>query len=304
MSGSTTEKRKEILAEYREHLERAGKSANTVKAYVHDVGDFATWFEQTTGEGFAPNIVDPREVTEYRGWLQRKGYAPATVNRRLIALRRFFDWAKQQGRAAGSPFDLLEGVRVKEQKDTAPRWLTHKEKLGLLRAVRRAESARDLAIVQTLLGTGLRISELAALELSDLEIKERSGRLQVRAGKGRKARFIPLSNRVRKALGAYLEEREDDEERSVFLGQRGPLTEWGIRRVVKKYAYHTQLEDVTAHTLRHTFAKDLVDAGTPLDQVATLLGHESLDTTRVYTQPSERDLEKAVRRAAGEIDVE
>jgi integrase/recombinase XerC len=300
MSGSNTEEREEILAEYREHLERAGKSANTVKAYVHDVGDFAAWFEQTTGEGFAPKIVDPREVTEYRGWLQRKRYAPATVNRRLIALRRFFDWARKQGRAPSSPFELLEGVRVKEQKDTAPRWLTRNEQLALLRAARRG-SARDLAIVQTLLGTGLRISELAALELSDLEIRERSGRVQVRAGKGRKARSIPLSNRVRKELSAYLEKRESDEESSLFLGQRGPLTEWGIREVVKKYAYRAELEDVTAHTLRHTFAKDLVDAGTSLDQVATLLGHESLDTTRVYTQPSERDLEKAVRRAAGEI---
>jgi integrase/recombinase XerC len=70
---------------------------------------------------------------------------------------------------------------------------------------------------------------------------------------------------------------------------------------VKKYAYQAKLEDVTAHSLRHSFAKNLVDAGTPLDQVAILLGHESLDTTRIYTQPSGRDLERAVQRAAGEI---
>jgi integrase/recombinase XerC len=70
---------------------------------------------------------------------------------------------------------------------------------------------------------------------------------------------------------------------------------------VGKYAYQAKLEDCTSHTLRHTFAKNLVDAGAPLDQVATLLGHESLDTTRVYTRPSKRDLEQAVRRAAGEL---
>ena len=69
---------------------------------------------------------------------------------------------------------------------------------------------------------------------------------------------------------------------------------------MKKYAYQARLEDVTTHTLHHSFAKNLVDAGTLLDQVATLSGHESLDTTRIYTQPSERDLERAVRRAAGE----
>jgi integrase/recombinase XerC len=86
-----------------------------------------------------------------------------------------------------------------------------------------------------------------------------------------------------------------------FLGQRGPLSEWGIHATVKKYAYQARLEDVTAHTPRLGFAKNLVDAGTPLDLVATLLGHEILDTTRIYPQPSGPDLEQAVRRAAGEI---
>jgi site-specific recombinase XerD len=82
---------------------------------------------------------------------------------------------------------------------------------------------------------------------------------------------------------------------------RGRLSEWGIHAIVKKYAYQARLGDVTSHTLGHSFAKNLVDAGIPLDQVATRLGHESLDTIRIYTQPSERDLELAVRRAAGEI---
>jgi site-specific recombinase XerD len=87
---------------------------------------------------------------------------------------------------------------------------------------------------------------------------------------------------------------------SIF-GLRGPLTEWGIHAIAKKYVYQARLEAVTAHTRRHSFAKNLVNSRTPLDQVATLLGHESLDTTRIYTQPSARDLERAIRNAAGEI---
>jgi site-specific recombinase XerD len=296
-----SEKNENILDEYREYLERTGKSANTVKAYTHDVASFATWFEQTTGEGFAPGAVDPREITDYRGFLLQRDSSPATVNRRLVAMRRFFMWAKRQGFTKNNPFEMLERVRVKEQKDVAPRWLSHKEQLALLRAVRQSENVRDLAIIQTLLGAGLRISEAAALKVSDLELNERSGWVRVRLGKGMKTRSIPLSLQVRKALQAYLEVRPDEGEERLFLGQRGPLSEWGIHAIVKKYAYQARLEDVTAHTLRHSFAKNLVDAGTPLDQVATLLGHESLDTTRVYTQPSERDLERAVRRAAGEV---
>jgi site-specific recombinase XerD len=116
-----------------------------------------------------------------------------------------------------------------------------------------------------------------------------------------KPRSIPLSAHVRKALQAYLKVRPDEDEEDLLIGQRGPLSEWGIHAIVKKYAYQARLEDVTAHTLRHSFTKNLVDASTPLDQVATLLGHESLDTTRIYTQPSERDLERAVQWAAGEI---
>jgi site-specific recombinase XerD len=98
-----------------------------------------------------------------------------------------------------------------------------------------------------------------------------------------------------------LEERGEDGGGRLFLGQRGSLNEPGISYLVAKYVYQARLEHCTAHTLRHSFAKNLVDAGTPLDQVATLLGHESLDTTRIYTRPSKEDLERAVRRAAGEL---
>jgi site-specific recombinase XerD len=179
--------------------------------------------------------------------------------------------------------------------------LSGKEQLALLRAVRQGENQRDLAIIQMMLGAGLRISEAAALKLADIEISERSGWVHLRIGKGMKPRSIPLSVHVRKALRAYLKIRPDAEAEDLFFGQRGPLSEWGIHAIVKKYAYQARLENVTAHTLRHSFAKNLVDTSTPLDQVATLLGHESLDTTRIYTQPSERDLERAVQRAAGEI---
>jgi site-specific recombinase XerD len=294
-------KEKTLTDQYQEHLLRIGRSPRTVKAYAHDLAVFARWFKQTTGEAFHPRALNPRDIREYKGYLVRKGLKPSTINRRLIALRRFFRWAKQEGLVGESPFDVLEKVLVKEQKDTAPRWLDPKEQLALLRAVRKRESKRDLAIIQTLLGTGLRISELAALKVSDLDISDRKGWLHVREGKGSKARDIPLDHKTRQALSTYLEERPEDESETLFLGQRGPLGEPGINYLVTKYAYQAKLEDCTSHTLRRTFGKNLVDADVPLDQVATLMGHESLDTTKVYTRPSKRDLERAVRRAAGEV---
>ena len=289
-----------LLTDYRTYLERLGKRPKTVQAYTADLVAFGRWFEQTSGRDFDPAAVDPRDITEYRGYLLRGGTQSATVNRRLIAIRRFFQWAKQQGHTGENPFEVLEKVRVAQQRDTAPRWLTPKEQLALLRAVRAKGRRRDLAMIQTLLGAGLRISELANLQLSDVEIAERSGRIQVREGKGGKARSIPIDNRTRQAILSYLEERQADGSGRLFIGQRGAVNDRGIDYLVRKYAYQAQLQDVSAHTLRHTFAKNLVDAGVPLDQVATLLGHESLDTTPIYTRPSEEDLARAVRRAGGE----
>jgi len=293
--------KKKVTDQYREHLTKVGKSPHTVRAYSHDLAAFTHWFEQTTGEDFGPQAVDSRDIQEYKGYLIQKGWKPATINRRLIGLYRFFRWTKHEGLVGNNPFEVLEQVLLKEQKDTAPRWLDRREQLALLRAVRKGESKRDLAVIQTLLGTGLRISELAALKVSDLELSERKGWLYVRKGKGSKARDIPLDNKTRQVLSSYLDERPKDGTERLFSGQRGPLSEAGINYLVTKYAYQAKLEDCTSHTLRHTFGKNLVDAGVPLDQGATLMGHESLDTTKVYTRPSKRDLERAVRRAAGEV---
>ena len=286
---------------YASHLARTGRSANTTRAYIQDLTHFADWYVQTTGTEFQANLVDSTEIIEYRRYLLQKGRRPKTINRRLVALRRYFKWAKQSRLCLDNPFDILEGYRVNEQKGVAPKWLDEKEQLALLRSVRQTDNRRDLAIIQVLRRTGLRVSELVDLRLDDITIGERSGNVRVREGKGSKARQIPLSNDARQTLSGYLEERKDRKEEKVFLGQRGPLTEKGIWDVVKKYAYKARLENVTTHTLRHTFGKNLVNVGTPLDQVAILLGHESIETVRIYVTPSEKDLEKAVRRASGEI---
>ena len=175
------------------------------------------------------------------------------------------------------------------------------EQLAFLRAVRQGEHQRDLAIIQMVLGAGLRISEAAALNVSDIELNDRSGWVYVRVGKGMKPRTIPLSLQVRKALQACLKARAGGDAEDLFIGQCGPLSEWGIHGIVKKYTYQARQKDVTAHTLRHSFAKNLVDADTPFDQVAILLGYESLDTIKVYAHPDDRDLKRALRNTVGEF---
>ena len=290
----------QLFALYKDHLIRTGKSDLTRKAYLADLAYFAAWPANPLHEHGLTG-VSSRDIQAYRDYQLRLNLSTATINRRLNSLTGFFRWAKLHNLVADSPFALLENVSIRQAKEPAPRWLDGNEQTALLRVVYRGENRRDIALVQTLLGTGLRIAEAADLTVADLDISERKGWLRVKSGKGNKARDIPLDKKTRQALADYLAERVEDGSNRLFLGQRGPMNPPGIHYLILKYAYQAHLEDCTAHTLRHTFAKNLVDTGTPLDQVAMLLGHESLDTTKIYTRPGRVDLERAVQRAAGEI---
>lgn len=150
-----------------------------------------------------------------------------------------------------------------------------------------------------MLHTGLRVSEVSNLRLGDISISPRKGEVIVRGGKGEKFRTVALNSNVRKALQAYLSERPCVDHDYLFIGQKGkPVRPPGIYYLIKKYAYDARIDSVSPHTLRHTFGKNLVDAGVSLDRVAMLLGHKNLDTTRIYTTPSEADLQEAVERIA------
>ncbi|WP_322509421.1 tyrosine-type recombinase/integrase [Anaerolinea sp.] len=157
---------------------------------------------------------------------------------------------------------------------------------------RRRLAVRDWALVVFLLNTGLRIAEVCALMLEDVQLGERSGWVVVRGGKGNKNRRVPLNAEVRRALRAWLDERGE------VMGSVFDLTPSGAYRRLAEMGRRAGIA-VHPHTLRHTLAKNLVDAGVGLHEVAALLGHSSLNTTRVYVTPGERDLERAMRMLEG-----
>jgi integrase/recombinase XerC len=219
---------------------------------------------------------------------------PATVNRRLAALRRFFQWAKAVGLAKELPTENVKGVTSSPR---APRWLEKRDVDRLIRTVERHGTTRDLAIVLILRHTGIRVSELSNLTLSDVETSERKGSLTVRSGKGGKFRVLPLNVDARRAIASYLEVRPTVSTDRLFVGQRGEgVSSRAVELLVSKYARLANLEAVTPHTLRHSFGKHALDAGADLVSVAALLGHERLETTAVYTTPSQRDLERVVEK--------
>jgi len=228
--------------------------------------------------------------------LENRGFKPATVNRRLASISAFCKWAQGEGLADGNPCDQISIV---PEVRAAPKWLTKREQYALVRAVQKGNRPRDEALIMLMLHTGLRVSEVSKLRIGDISISPRKGEIIVRGGKGEKFRTVPLNLNVRKALKAYLSVRPQVDHDYLFVGQRGqPLRPPGIYYLVKKYAHEARIENVSPHTLRHTFGKNLVDAGVPLDRVATLLGHSSLNTTRIYTVPSQADLQDAVESIA------
>jgi integrase/recombinase XerC len=288
------------IDQFIEDLKRQEFSLQTLRAYRCDLDHFTRWFTVSNGEGLTAERITPTDLRTYKSHQQTvQNLKPATINRRLAAIRRFVSWAQGQGLISGDPTKDVEAVPTIR---TAPRALTRSELNRLTRAAEQDaltgthQGKRNLAIVQALRYTGVRVGELVALTREDLEISERKGSLTVRSGKGGKFREVPLNVEVRRALSDYLEVRPDIASDRVFIGQRGPLTADGVRKLVAKYAARADLQDVTPHVLRHSFGKGALDAGVNLVTVATLLGHERLETTAIYTRPSKMDLEAAVAK--------
>src|SRR3954470_1679647 len=268
----------QLVDRFLQDLERQETSPKTRDAYRLDLLHFTGWFAQSVGETFSPEAVTPTDVRDYRGYLLNvEKRQPATVNRRLAALRRFFVWAKASGLVKELPTDDVKGVASSPR---APHWLEKRDVDRLIRTVERHGKARDLAIVLTLRHTGIRVSELSSLMLGDVEISERKGTLTVRSGKGSKFRILPLNVDARQAITAYLKVRPTVSADHLFIGQRGQgVSPRAIELLVEKYGRLAGLEDVTPHTLRHSFGKHALDAGADLVSVSALLGHQRLETT-------------------------
>ncbi len=294
------------LITFEDWLTSQDRSDKTIRGYQADLKQLAAWFQQVNGCPLQPEKLTPADIREYKNWLLDHHAKPATINRRMAAIRAYGNWAVDAGLIPTNP-----AVRIKlvSQVESAPQWLDKSQQYALVRTAEEAvtnarteparrQARRDKAILLTFLYSGLRVGELIALTLADVQLSARKGKLIVRQGKGEKRREVPLNATAREALAEWLAERPDGTQR-VFTGSRGDgMTASGVHRRLAELGRIAKVE-VHAHTLRHTFSKNLIDAGVSLEKVASLLGHSSLNTTRIYTTPGERDLEAAVERLAG-----
>ena len=298
-----------LLDEYATWLRvERGLAANSLSAYRRDLRRYAGWLRST---GHAdPETIDEAVVAAYVEWLKdardddgRPRFAPASIARALAAVRSFHRFCLEEGLLDTDPSDEVGSPRVPQG---IPKALSEAEVEALLGAVPGdgPRPQRDRAILETLYGGGLRISELVGLDLGDLDLH--GGMVRV-LGKGAKERVVPLGRSARGALQEYLDAGRIELDRSrnradrnaLFLNARGGrLTRQGAWLIVRQAGDRAGLRGrLYPHVLRHSCATHMLDHGADIRVVQELLGHASLSTTQVYTKVSPERL-RAVYESA------
>ncbi len=267
-------------------------SAHTLRSYANDLRDFQAFLAARGAPDLAS--ADLRLVRAWLAALHARGLAPASVARKLAAVRSCFRFLVRRGVVDGNPAREARSPRRPRKLVT---FLPIDEATQLVdgRAVGGDSRARDVAILELLYASGLRVSELTGLDLDDLDRTERTVRV---LGKGRKERIVPYGDGAARALEAWLGERGEGSG-AVFTNVRGGrLTVRSVHTIVRRAARAAGLtRRVSPHTLRHTFATHLLDGGADLRAIQELLGHSRLSTTQRYTHVGAEQLMKVYDRA-------
>lgn len=250
-------------------------SRHTVVNYHKDLDEFKKFLGEAQIEG-----VDYLTLRKFLSALKEKNLKSRTVARKLSTLRSFFGFLNREGFLKNDPTVSLSSPKLDRR---LPIFLTEDEVTKLIDSPDPKEQSglRDRAVLETFYSTGVRISELVGLNLGHIDF---FGAVIKVMGKGKKERMVPIGDRALKAIRDYLEHRKQQSD-AVFLNKNGVrITDRGVRLVLDKYVRRTALrENISAHSLRHSFATHLLNRGADLRSVQELLGHANLSTTQIYT---------------------
>lgn len=273
-------------------MKQRGKSDNTITTYARNAQLFVDWLEGVTAEPFNGRI-NTLDVAEYTRHLSDKlKQSLNSIKAKLTALQKFAEYLTDAG--------YMPALRVEQKKGTTEpnvEVLEKNELYKFLRYVLNSGNKLNIAIVVLLLNTGIRESELCALELSDIEITERKGTITIRSGKGNKYRIVPLNKESRNALTDYIKTtRPETDSEKVFIGQRGALTRNGVYKIVSRLGEKAINKRVFPHMLRHQcFTAMAKNPDVDLKTISAIAGHSSTElTTRYYINSSQTEKQNAV----------
>ena len=281
-----------------------GQSPNTIKAYGRDLDAFTEFCDRHYAGAWKWETVDRLGLRGFLGELQRRGLSKRSAARALSAVRSLYRYLQENH---GVPNNIARAARVPKLDKRLPTYMDRAQTEALFEwAEARAgtddfAATRDLAILELFYSTGIRLSELSGMNLEDLDLL--SDQAKVR-GKGRKERIVPVGTRAVLALRRYLNVREaaitrpGADRRAVFVSRFGRrLAPRGVQRAVHAMFDAVGGDGLRVHSLRHTFATHMLDAGADLRAVQELLGHASLSTTQIYTHTSVERLKKVYNQA-------
>lgn len=293
----------QALAGYLRHLSLEKNSSElTVKSYREDLTQSINFLRGHTAiSNLSPKQVTTRHVRAFIAWLTEQNYSRATIARRIASLRSLYRYLQRQQKVDRDPTDGLKGPKLDQN---LPHFLSQEDIDNLLNAPQGETlmCLRDRAILETLYSAGLRVSELVALNQEYLDMND--GTAVVR-GKGKKERIALLGPQALKAVEDYLNQRKLQksikikDNPAIFLNKNGTrLTTRSVGRLLEKYIKLAGMDSrTTPHTLRHTFATHLLDAGADIRGVQELLGHSSLGTTQIYTHVTTTRLKESYQKA-------
>jgi integrase/recombinase XerC len=289
------------VQDYLDSLARENASAHTLRNYETELVQFVDYLRPKDGTTPAAADIDVLIIREWMADLFDRGLSTVSIRRKLAALRSFFRHLQRTGVVDNNPAKLVSTPKMAK---TLPRVMTAEHAATLLEAtpekadtMARPHPSRDIAILELLYGTGVRVSELVGMDVADVDLTERW--ILVR-GKGRKERQVPLGSKAAEALQKYLAERQPaPDERAVFLNHRGTrLSDRAVRMIVKLYSTAILGDSsVHPHSFRHSYATHLLADGADLRSIQELLGHARLSTTQKYTQVALADLMKVYDKA-------
>jgi integrase/recombinase XerC len=282
-------------------------SPHTLESYGKDLEKYESFLAL---QGVAAEKAGVGEARGFVAWLSRQGLSPRSINRMISGVRGWYRFLERRGQVTANPFSEIRSLRTEKR---LPSFLFEEEMARLVEMPSREPcpdgeefwKLRDRAVLETLYSTGCRISELVSLDLTDVDLKNRTATVM---GKGSRERNLFLGDAAVQALRSYMSLRPPHVRRgtgqpgaaqALFINRRGTrVTDRGVRFILGEYLSRAHLgKRVTPHTFRHSFATHLLDRGADIRAVQEMLGHASLSTTQVYTHVGMERLRAVYRRA-------